>query len=113
MSRSIAISIEGPDADDALDEFFAIAGIVGEPQWDEPEVVYRDAGLIAAVGTIVSIVGGIASLVSSIIEWREKWKSAHADDRLSAVIQDAKGNRLLLDNATPEQIAAALQTLQG
>lgn len=67
--------------------------------------------MLVAIGTIVGIVGGIASVVSSIIDWREKWKAANQAQRLSVVIEDGRGNRLALDSATPEQITAALQTL--
>jgi hypothetical protein len=138
MSSSISITIEGPDANRALDELLAITGIVGEArarpgaasrvmrgggvpdEWvrggGAPAVrgeVTRDGGLLAAVGAIVGLVGGVAPVVSSIIDWRDKWKKAHQDRRLSVVIQDAKGNRISLDDATPEEIAAMLKTLQA
>lgn len=113
MSNSIVIAVEGPGAREALDEFFAIAGIVGEPRPPEqPRVVMRDGGLVVAIGAIVGIVGGVASVVTHILEWREKWKRAHANQRTSVVIEDGNGNRISLDRATPEQIASLLETLQ-
>jgi hypothetical protein len=73
MSNSIAISIDGPCAREALDEFFAIDGIVGEPRAaEQPRRVTRDGGLLAAVGTIVGIVGTISSIVANIIKWRDQ-----------------------------------------
>jgi len=139
MSSSISITIEGPDAKRALDEILAIAGIVGEsrprPVADSSNVMRgggvpnewvrgggapaargegtRDGGMLAAVGAIVGLVGGITPVVSSIIAWRDRWKKAHQDQRLSVVIQDAKGNRISLDNATPEEIATMLRTLES
>ncbi|MFL5537428.1 MAG: hypothetical protein ACJ8J0_00460 [Longimicrobiaceae bacterium] len=113
MSNSIAIAIDGPGARQALDEFFAIDGIVGEPRAPEqPRRVTRDGGLLMAIGAIVGIVGGVTSVVSNIIDWRTKWKQAHPDRRMNVVIEDAKGTRLLLDNATPEQLTSVLQFLQ-
>jgi hypothetical protein len=140
MSSSISITIEGPDAKSALDELLAIAGIVGEARprarpgagsrvmrgggppvarmrdGDVPVArgeVTRDGGLLAAVGAIVGLVGGVAPIVSSIVDWRDRWKKAHQDQRLSVVIQDAKGNRISLDHATPEEIATMLQSLKA
>jgi hypothetical protein len=113
MSSTISIVIEGPGAKRALDEFFSIPGIVGDARPVVRERVTRDGGLLVAVGAIVGLVGGISSIVSHILEWREKWKKAHEDDRLSVVIEDAKGNRVSLEDATPEQVATALKTLQG
>lgn len=111
MSQSIAIAIEGPEAGRALDELLAIVGIQGHAQPREPGVVYRDGGVLVAVGAIIGIAGGVAQIVSSIIDWRERWKKAHENRQLSVTIEDARGNRLALDNASPEQITAVLQTL--
>jgi hypothetical protein len=113
MSRTIRVSIVGPGADRALGELLAIAGLQGTAQPAEPEEINRDGGVLVSIGAIVGIVGGIVSIVDKIIEWREKWKKAQTAKHLSVVIEDAKGNRLPLENATPEQITAVLQTLQS
>ena len=116
MCQPITIAVEGPGASRVLDEFLAITGIVGvaKPAVPvDPKRVTRDGGVLVAIGAIVGIVGGISSIVSAIIDWREKWKAAHGNLRLSVVIEDPRGNRILLDGATPEQITATLQTLQG
>jgi hypothetical protein len=113
MSSTISIAIEGPDANRALDELLAIDGIVGEALPAERGPVMRDGGVLTAVGAIVGFAGTLASIVSSIIEWREKMKKSSADERLSVVIEDAKGNRISLEHATPEQVASVLQTLQA
>ena len=113
MSNSIAITIDGPGARQALDELFAIDGIVGEPRAaEQPRRVTRDGGLMVAIGAIVGIVGGVTSVVSHILEWRAKWKQAHASQQMSVVIEDARGTRLSLDDATPEQITSVLKSLQ-
>lgn len=111
MSQSIAIAIEGPDADRALEEFLTIAGIEGNAEPVEVGHAYRDGGALVAIGAIVGIAGGLAQIVSSIIDWRERWKKARENKRLSITIEDARGNRLTLDKASPEQITAVLETL--
>ena len=111
MSKTITIAIEGPSADRALGELLTIAGIQGTVQSVEPAEIKRDGGVLAAIGAIVGIAGGIVSIVDKLIEWREKWQKSDAAKRFSIVIEDADGNRLALDSATPEQIAAVLQTL--
>jgi hypothetical protein len=110
MQKSIAISIEGPDAKAALGDLLAIEGIEGHAQEREPGKVMRSPELVA-IGAIVGFGAGVAQIVSSIIDWRERWKKGNETKRLNVVIEDAKGNRLALDRATPEQITAVLQTL--
>ncbi len=113
MSQPITIAVEGPDANRALDEFLAIQGIHGNAEPVEQGQVYRDGGVLVAIGAIIGIAGGVAQIVSSIIDWRERWKKGHENKRLSVTIQDARGNRLALDRATPEQITAVLETLES
>jgi len=111
MQKHTTVTIEGPSASRALDELLAIPGIEATRDTPAPKVVYRDAGVLSAVGEIIGIVGGIAGIVSAVIEWREKWLKGRGGERLDAVIQDAHGNRLLLRSATPEQLTQALQSL--
>jgi hypothetical protein len=111
MSNTITVAVEGPDADRALGELLAIPGIRGDVQPTEQDAIRRDGGVLVAIGAIVGIASGLASVVDSIIEWRGKWKAAREGKRLNVVIEDARGNRLVLDDATPEQITRALHTL--
>jgi hypothetical protein len=112
MSKAITIAVEGAGADSALAELFDIAGIEGKVRPADPEERTREGGVLVAIGAIVGIAGGVVSIVDKIIEWREKWRKAErAGRRFSAVIEDADGNRLALDGATPEQIAAVFRGL--
>jgi hypothetical protein len=116
VQKNITVAVEGPGASRALDELLAIAGIVGEAQPPEPvdpTRVMRDGGALLAIGAIVALVDSVTSIVSAIIDWRDRWKSAHQDRAPRVVIEDARGNRISLENATPEQITAALQTLRA
>jgi hypothetical protein len=109
MQKHTTIAIEGPDASRALDELLAIPGIETTRNTSHPTVVYRDASFISVAGEIVGIVSGIASIVDLIIEWREKWLKGRGSERMSAVIEDTRGNRLLLQSATPEQLTEVLK----
>jgi hypothetical protein len=113
MSNRFNVSIEGPQASDALTEFLAINGIEGDAGPTHRGPVRRDAALLEAAGAIVGITGGIASVVTQILAWREKWRWRREAERFSVLIEDAAGNRLALEHATPEQITAALQTFSG
>ncbi|HYJ81124.1 MAG TPA: hypothetical protein VEW03_16035 [Longimicrobiaceae bacterium] len=113
MSKSIAIAIEGLGAHQALEDFLTIPGIQGTVQSTDRDEVYRDGGLLVAVGAIVGIAVGVAELVSKIIDWRDRLKKDDATHQLNVVLEDTKGNRIMLDRASPEQIADVLQALQG
>lgn len=110
LSKTVTVAIEGPAAGRALSELLAVDGIQGDAAPPRAEVE-RDGGLLVATGAIVGILGGVATIVDKIVAWRDRWKASRDADRLSVVLEDAKGNRLVLDDATPQQIAAALQTL--
>ncbi len=110
MMPTLTIAIEGPDSGRALEEFLALPGLEGE--WRRGgEEAEREIGVLVAVGAVVAIAGGVAQVVSSILDWRDRWLRARQSSRLSVVIEDARGNRLALNAATPEEIAAALRTL--
>lgn len=111
MYKGTTISIEGTGSSRALDELLAIPGIESVRHTPPPKVVYRDPGLLSAVGEIVGIAGGVAGLVSAVIEWREKWLKGRGGSRLDAVIEDSHGNRLLLRSATPEQLTQVLESI--
>lgn len=109
MHAAATLTIEGPHADRALAEFLAIPGIDGAEQPDGREV-FRDPAVLAVVGSLVGIAGGLAGIVSSILDWRGRWLAARDGRRLRVVLHDAHGNRLELADATPEQITQALRT---
>lgn len=113
MQNQILVAIEGLDAAVALDELLAISGIVGtsNPSTDAPP--YRDPGLLVAVGTIVGIAGGVAGVVSALIDWRGKWLRRGESQLVNAVIEDTRGNRIFLQSATPEQLTRVLESVKG
>lgn len=110
MVRALKIAVEGFHAGRALEELLAISEVQGSVENTESEAIRRD-GVLVAIGIIVAITSGTVTVVDKIIAWRDKWKSDKEAKHLNVVIEDAHGNRLALDGATPEQIAAALTTL--
>jgi len=113
MAGILKVAIEGPGADSALEDLLGIPDIHGHIEPVQEEEATRDGGVLLAIGAIVGIASGVATLVDKIIAWRERWNKSAETKRLSIVIEDAKGNRLALDSATPEQIAAALSTFNS
>lgn len=111
MASEIKIALEGPGADQALAELLAIPGLQGHAVKDPAAPVEREGGLLAAIGAIVGIVGGIVTVVDKIIAWREKWQQSKSSQRLSVFIEDTEGNRISLNDAKPEEITAVLKTL--
>jgi len=107
----ITIAVDGPEADLALADLLAVPGIQSNIQSAEKGEVTKDGGILLAIGAIVGIASGIAEIVAKIIAWREKWKAADAAKQLNVVVQDAKGNRLSLEKATPQEIISALQSI--
>jgi len=110
------IALEGPGADAALAALLAIEGLEGTAVPAEKLSVTKEGGLLFAIGVISSVIGipgGLITIADKIIAWRtEQMAKAVANrERLSGVLEDAQGRRLVLFNATHEQIVAALQTL--
>lgn len=110
MSLELKLAIEGPHADRALEELLAIPGIEGRVATADPHTIHRGEVLVA-IGAITAITTGIVTIVDKVLFWRDKWKKDQAAKRLSVFIEDARGNRLALADATPEQLTAALNTL--
>jgi ABC-type phosphate transport system substrate-binding protein len=113
MSNRLLVAVEGPGAGDALADLLATTGVVGTVQATDHSETVREPVTLATIGVIVAIAAGVSTVANNIVQWREKWQKANEGKRLSVVIEDAKGNRLALDRATPEQITAALQSIAG
>lgn len=104
------IEIEGQEAVKATEELLAIAGLEGNCQsFEEAE---RE-GTLATIVAIVSIVSGTITIAKEIYEWYQKYSKSQGRQttpRIDKVlIVGAKGRRLLLKNATVEQIQEILE----
>lgn len=104
------IEIEGRDAVNATEELLAIEGIEGSYQTvDEVE---RE-GTVATIATIIGIISGTFAIAESLHKWKEKYQKSLYDPtgaRIEKVlIVTADNHRLLLKDATVEQIQAILE----
>jgi Na+/glutamate symporter len=102
----IQISVEGQDAVAATEELFAISGLSGNWETigdDEKE------GTLATIGAIVAIVGGTVVIAEQIRKWYQEYKKGKSGKKIEKVlIVGRRGRRLLLENATIEQIKQIL-----
>jgi hypothetical protein len=98
----IQFEIQGQDAVEATEELFSISGLSGN--W-ETEGEADKEGTLITIGTIVAIVGGTVAIAEQIRKWYKEYKQGKSGKKIEKVlIQGRNGRRLLLENATLEQI---------
>ena len=102
----IQISVEGQDAVAATEELFAISGLSGNWETigdDEKE------GTLATIGAIVAIAGVTVAIAEQIRKWYQEYRKGESGKKIEKVlIVGRRGRRLLLENATIEQIKQIL-----
>jgi hypothetical protein len=106
----VKIEIQGQDAVSAAEELLRIEGLEGSYQ--TPEEVEREP-VLATIATIIGIASGTLTIAKEIYEWYQKYqksKKANASPRIEKVlIVGSNGRRLLLKDATVEQIKEILE----
>lgn len=103
----IQVGIEGEDATAAAEALLEIPGISGTY-----EARVQREGVAATIATIVGIVGGSIAIAEQIRKWYKEWKKAHPGKEFDVVIYDPEtGGRVLLEDATIEEITAILKIL--
>ncbi len=103
----IQVGIEGEDAPAAAEALLEISGISGSY-----EVPTQKEGTLAAIATIIGIVGGVVTLAEQIRKWHQEWHKSHPGKQFDVVILDPNtGSRILLEEATIEEITEILQSL--
>ncbi|WP_449417245.1 hypothetical protein [Phormidium nigroviride] len=103
------IEIQGQDAVSATEELLRIEGLQGS--YETVDEVERE-GTLATIATIVGIAGGTVTIADKIYEWYQKYqksKGAKANLRIEKVLIITTNRRLLLKNATVEQIQQILE----
>ncbi|MFB2979330.1 hypothetical protein [Microseira sp. BLCC-F43] len=104
----IQVAIEGEGAIDATEALLAIPGISGsyEVSSQQPD----KEGVVATIASIVGIVGGTIAIAEQIRKWYQEYKLQQSGKRIAKVlIVGRNGQRLLLENATLEDIRKALE----
>ncbi|WP_445636384.1 hypothetical protein NSTC745_01276 [Nostoc sp. DSM 114161] len=103
----IQIGIEGEDAPTAAEALLEIPGISGSY-----EVQTQKEGTLAAIATIVGIVGGAVALAEQIRKWYQEWQKSHPGKQFDVIIYDPDtGSRIFLEEATIEEITEILKSL--
>ena len=106
--NDIKIAIAGTAADEAARSLFQIEGLTGNYEADT--AVTRDGGL-TVVATVIGIVGGTMAIAEQIRKWYESYKSRQDVKKIEKVLIVTPNGRLLLENATVEDIAKVLEPL--
>ncbi|MGB3613585.1 MAG: hypothetical protein WBA10_07305 [Elainellaceae cyanobacterium] len=105
----ILIEIQGSDAVAATEEMLAIDGLSGEYEVEGED---EKEGILVAIATIVGIVGGTLTIAEKLYQWYQaarKARSPSAPARVEkAILVGRNGRRLLLKDATVEQIQKIL-----
>ena len=102
----IQIEIQGNGALAATEELFSIPGLSGD--WETIGEAEKE-GTLATIGAIVGIVGGSIAIAEKIYNWYQKYKQGKSVKKIDKVLLVSKtGKRLLLADATIEQIKAIL-----
>ncbi|CAN1208917.1 Transposase [Tumidithrix helvetica PCC 7403] len=103
----IKFAIEGDAAIEATEELLAIEGIEGSFTVDEE---IKREGVLATIAAIVGIVSGTLAAAEQIRKWYQAYRLGKSGKKIVKVlIVGRKGERLLLENATVEQIRKVLE----
>lgn len=105
-TSNIQLAIEGPGAVEATTELLASDNFEGS--WQPPEGTHR-AVTLATIATIVGIVGGTLSAADQLVKWYKDWKGKEGKQLKKVVLVGKNGKRVILENATAEEIKAVLE----
>ncbi len=104
----IKFAIEGEGAIEATEELLALEGIEGSYAVDEE--IQRE-GVLATIASFVGIVSGALAVAEQIRKWYQEYRAGKSGKKIAKVlIVGRNGDRLLLENATIEQIRKVLES---
>ncbi len=104
------LEIQGRDAVVATKELLAIEGLSGSYQILEEVERGEVNTTLVAIATIVGIVGGTLNIAEQLYQWKERYFQNPTGSRIEKVlIVTPNGRRLLLKDATVEQIQEILE----
>lgn len=103
----IKLSLEGEEADIAAKKLFETTGLQGSWEIAQGSLPTKE-GTLAVIGTVVGIVGGTVAVAEQIRKWYQEHK--RSNKRFDVVIV-ADDTRVVLENATIEDICAVLEEL--
>ncbi|MEM9484299.1 MAG: hypothetical protein AAGA83_11470 [Cyanobacteria bacterium P01_F01_bin.116] len=105
----LQIAIAGPAADTAAEALVALDGINGS--YEVSDAVQKDGGL-TAIATIVGLAVGVMEIAEKLHQWYSAWRERQKEQpKIDKVLIVTEKGRLLLEGATIEDIAKALEPL--
>lgn len=103
---AILIEVQGTDAIAATESLLALPELTGT--WETEGEAERE-GVLATIATIVGLVGGTLAIAEQIRKWYQEYRQGKSGKTIEKVlIVGRNGRRLLLENATIEQIQQVL-----
>jgi len=105
----IKISLEGEAVDIAAGELFDATGLQGSWKLATSSSPSKE-GTLAVIGTVVGIVGGTVAVAEQIRKWYQEYKKSKKKFDVVLVADDV---RVVLENATIEDIRAILEELES
>ncbi|MCT7956415.1 hypothetical protein [Laspinema palackyanum] len=104
----ITITIDGEDSESAAQDLLAIPGIAGTVLVEEGP---KKTELLTTVASIVTIVGGTLTIAEQIRKWYQEAQQKRPSN-LDVLLEGEDGNRVLLEDATVEEIVQILQSIR-
>jgi hypothetical protein len=104
----IQLAIEGEAAIEATESLLQIPGISGT--WETNSEPERE-GTLATIATIIGIVGGTIAIAEQIRKWYEEYSKSKKGKKIEKVLIVTPQGRFLMENATTDEIAKALEQL--
>ena len=103
---AIRLIVEGEHAVEASENLKEIEGLTATV---EPIVEEHKEIALATVVSITAIAVGAVTIADKFITWYRDWKKGKDEKRIEKVIiEGPDGTRVLMENATPEDVAAIL-----
>lgn len=103
----ILLEVQGTDAIAATEEILAIPELTGT--WETEGGTGKEP-IITTIATIVGIVGSTLAIAEQIRKWYQEYKKGKSGKKIEKVlIVGQNGRRLLLEDATIEQIQKILE----
>lgn len=103
----ILLEVQGEAAIEAAEALLALPQVAGG-SWETEAAAERE-GTLAVVASIVGIVGGTLAIAEQIRKWYQEYRLGKSGKKIEKVlIVGRNGRRLLLEDATIEQIQQIL-----
>ena len=105
----VKLSLEGEEVDIAAKKLFETTGLQGNWEVAEGSISTKE-GTLAVIGTVVGIVGGTIAVAEQIRKWYQEYKKSR---KKFDVVLVAGDTRVVLENATIQDICSVLEELES